>query len=262
MLLRQEIESLKLVRQENGQPPPADQFDVTSYNLRLGAQYWVVGDGGEPTEIRDCSRGIGVLKLPPFACALVGTDEIIQLPADVAGRWGLKIRPAMSGLVFQAGPQIEPGSHGRMFGLLFNLSSRERLLHYQTPLWSIDFVRLPTPVQGLKLTNAPVLDMRSYSQLGPPTGSLNEIYADYRRIQASVSARRDLIVGITLALITLTASIAIPLTVATLYNQDTERHQIVDKRIDLIESQLNRAPSTSPTIGSTSLPTPRPTPTP
>lgn len=141
MLSEDEIRTLELVKLADGSPAPREHYDQTSYNLRLGAEYWLIADSGKLPHVGDCSTGTRVLRIPPFACALVGTDEILDLPADVYGRWGLKIRHAMSGLIFQAGPQIEPGSRGRMFGLLFNLSSSPRELHFQTPLWSIDFSR-------------------------------------------------------------------------------------------------------------------------
>jgi hypothetical protein len=65
------------------------------------------------------------------------------MPDGVYGRWGLRIRPALSGLIFQAGPQIAPGYQGRLFGLLFNLSSKDYVLRHKDQLWSIDFTALP-----------------------------------------------------------------------------------------------------------------------
>jgi hypothetical protein len=254
VLVRSEIEQLSLVQLENGAAPPPDFFDHTSYNLRLGSEYCLIRGSENEQQVGDCSQGIGVLKIPPFACALVSTDEIVQLPRDIYGRWGLKIRPAMSGLVFQAGPQIEPGSHGRLFGLLFNLSSSDRVVHYRTPLWSIDFERLPAPLPTPPVLPAPILRMREYTQLGLPTGSLNEIYSDYRRLQRDIASRRELGIGVMLALVTLIASISLPLVVSKIESGRDQQQEIMEQRLQDLEQRLegsNGAPPPAPPAAKT-----------
>ncbi len=220
MLLRAEIEALHIVQMENGSAPPPGNFDRTSYNLRLGREFCLVGRDNRRLTVNDCGDGVGILILPPFACALVSSEEIIRLPDDVAGRWGLKIRPAMSGLLFQAGPQIEPGSFTRLYGLLFNLSSSEKQLHYRDKMWSVDFVRLSGSVPGLTVPTQATLDMTAYTSNGLPSGSLSEIYEDYERLQKENSARREVVIGIALALVVLISSTLLPVVVAkTVYDR-------------------------------------------
>ena len=254
MLLRSEIQAEGLVALEDGSPAPQEHYDVTSYNLRLGREFCLIS--GRDQHVGDCSVGTGLLRLPPFACALVSTEEVVKLPADVYGRWGLKIRPAMSGLVFQAGPQIEPGSHTRLFGLLFNLSSSEKELHYLTPMWSIDFERLPTAAAapGRRST----FTMNSYTDKGLPSGSLNEIYSDYRKLQRESTRRRDLNIGVVLAIVTLLAGTVLPAVVAhVVYNRSDvsrafEENRLLKNELEDIKETIARqavaggAPPTAP----------------
>lgn len=249
MLLRNEIVDLALIQMENGSSPPKGCYDITSYNLRLGKEYCLISGSDHEQQIGDCSKGTGILRIPPFACVLVSTKEVVKLPPDIAGRWGLKIRPAMSGLVFQAGPQIQPGSHSRLFGLLFNLSSSERSLYCGQKLWSIDFERLPKPVPVAANSGGPILRMRDYTQDGLPTGSINEIYHEYRKLQRDVSSRRDLGVAILMAVITLLISLTVPVVVTNLVsnasNISRQQQQLQDQvttlesRMASLQAQLN-----------------------
>lgn len=257
MLLRDEIENLRLVRMEDGSPPSDDCFDITSYNLRLGKEYCLIIEENQ-NSVGDCSVGTGVLRIPPFACALVGSEEIVCLPADIAGRWGLKIRPSMSGLVFQAGPQIQPGSHSRLFGLLFNLSSGERTLHYQDKLWSLDFVRLPRPVSPVPTVAKPALRMAEYTQNGLPSGSISEIYAEFRKLQRETStARSNIGLAVVLAAITLIVSIGVPLVVTQIVASTSEtirQQQELKDRVNDLEGRLNRLSTPGVSVPSTTSP--------
>lgn len=256
MLAEAEIRRLKLVRLESGSAPPTKNFDSTSYNLCLGAQYYLFA-GKEPTPLlQDCSTGTGVLRIPPFACVLVGTDELLYLPNNVYARWGLKIRPAMSGLIFQAGPQIEPESCGRMFGLLFNLSNSEKTLSYREPLWSVDFATLDgTSSRGVRpLNNSnPTLNLSAYTSRGIPGGSLNAIHADYLELTRQNSAKREYTFGIILIVATVLASIILPLVVSSTVGAEGQISRL-EQRVQQLESQASATPSTpapSPTASKT-----------
>jgi deoxycytidine triphosphate deaminase len=251
MLQHTEIKREKLIRLPDGNPAPDEFYDYTSYNLRLGPEFCLIQGGSHGIQAGDCSTGIGMLNMPPFACALVSTEEIVRLPLDIAGRWGLKIRPAMSGLVFQAGPQIEPGSYTRLFGLLFNLSSEEKHIKYQSTMWSIDFERLKKPIEK-PLRQQPVVAMKEYTQHGLPFGSLNEIYASYRRLQRENSARREVAIGIFLAIVVLLSSTLLPAVVTNLvYNRSDVanlfiQNQQLESRLSQLNARVNELERNSP----------------
>jgi deoxycytidine triphosphate deaminase len=255
MLHYDEIKKEGLIRLPDGSPAPDKFYDYTSYNLRLGGEYCLIQGGRHGIRSDDCSSGIGMLSLPPFACVLVSTEEIVKLPLDIAGRWGLKIRPAMSGLVFQAGPQIEPGSYTRLFGLLFNLSSEEKHIKHLSTMWSIDFERLRKPVRKKPLQQHPIIAMREYTQHGLPFGSLNEIYAGYQRLQKENSARREVAIGIFLVIVVLLSSTLLPVVVSeVVYNRSDVanlfiQNQQLETKIGQLTNRVNQLErsSTKPT---------------
>lgn len=234
MLTRTEIESLGLVILDaQGTPAPANFYDETSYNLRLGAEYMLIT---EPGEVKDCSSGVRQLRIPPYGCALVGTRELVKLPNNIYGRWGLKIRPALSGLVFQAGPQIEPGSHTRLFGLLFNLSNSDRTIAFEQPMWSIDFERT-SPSQVPNPAGPPQERLGQYtnSLWGVPIGSLRDLYVDNQRLQKESSSRRDAFFAIFFVVVVFLASVVVP--IVSTVNNDADLQRQIDKLCSEVKTQ-------------------------
>lgn len=175
MLTRNQIEALKII-----QDASPGCFDKTSYNLRLGQEHVLIG--GEKPEYRE-NAALGI-HIPPFGCVLVSTLEWLRMPEEVCGRWGLKIRPALTGLIFQAGPQIEPNYVGKLFGLLFNLSAEERVLDPNKPLWSIDFMairgRKPKPLAADDTADVSIKKYLTPSLLAH--GSPGQLFVEWKRL--------------------------------------------------------------------------------
>ena len=246
MLTEAEIKTLGLiVLDTSGTPAPDSCYDITSYNLRLGAEFALIDGDGAP---RDCSTGLRQLRIPPFGCALVSSREVVRLPMDIYGRWGLKIKPSLAGLVFQAGPQIEPGSYTRLFGLLFNLSSTERVIPFEQPMWSIDFEQIPAPIPNSSAQGSPRLNLRDYTatQWGVPQGSLQELYADYQRLQSANSTRREGLFAVLLVLVVFLASTVVPV-VAALRDDGPSPAELQRRITELEQNQsLRPQPSAKP----------------
>ena len=80
------------------------------------------------SQIRNC-RG-SVLKIPKFTSVVISTHETVDLPNNIAGRFDLRLRWAMAGLVLQVGTQVEPGYKGKLWGLLHNFSGEEVAISY------------------------------------------------------------------------------------------------------------------------------------
>ncbi len=185
MLTRTQIESLGII-----QDASKSCFDNTSYNLRLGQEHVIIGKG-DP-EYKD-AHSLGI-RIPPFGCVLVSTLEWLKMPDGVSGRWGLKIRPALTGLIFQAGPQIEPNYMGKLFGLLFNLSAEERVLDPEQPLWSIDF----TSIKGRKPKPHPASEIKpdiSIKQFLTPSrlphGSPGQLFTELQTLFAQATTKAE-----------------------------------------------------------------------
>lgn len=179
MFTRRQIEQYQIIQLEDpSELQDVACYDKSSYNLRLGDECCLIGNG---MAVENCSSGIGVLVIPPFSCVLVSTLEWLKMPEKVSGRWGLKIKYALSGLIFQAGPQIEPGYQGRLFGLLFNLSSSEQQLSFKEPIWAIDFQRFGTGKIEIPEKNSPLLRLRDFTGKGIPNGTISQLWDDSKK---------------------------------------------------------------------------------
>jgi deoxycytidine triphosphate deaminase len=82
--------------------------------------------------IRKCSERDNVLIIPKFSSVVISTYESVKLPNNIAGRFDLRVRWAMAGLVLQVGTQIEPGYDGRLWGLLHNFSGEDIMISFHS----------------------------------------------------------------------------------------------------------------------------------
>jgi deoxycytidine triphosphate deaminase len=178
ILLQQQIQSLGIIRLPRGEPADPACFAPTSYDLRLGSQFFVPeaheGKKNKVPVIYDCSE-IGTLDIPPFSAVLVSTLETVRMPRNVTGRWDLKIKWAMAGLVFQMGTQIEPAYRGRLFGLLYNLSDRSVPIPFRARLWAVEFIETSGRACVARSYAEERLKMSDFIVYGKPSGSINRL---------------------------------------------------------------------------------------
>jgi deoxycytidine triphosphate deaminase len=128
-------------------------FQHASYDLRLGDEYLIASHSDsidrKQLDVGICScKEKKVIVIPPFTSAILSTFELVKLPGNVAGRFDLKIKPALRGLMVQMGTQIEPWYHGRLFALVHNISDQRRLLTYNSAkdsLFNIEFHYMSGP---------------------------------------------------------------------------------------------------------------------
>jgi dCTP deaminase len=116
-----------------------DPFDQTAlepatYDLSLGSMA-VVTTSGEPVDLSD----EGLLKIPPYAAALVQTEEILTLSSRIVGRLGARSNLLQNGIIASTGPQIDPGFTGRIFVNLLNISDRPFSIRRRTRFLSAEF---------------------------------------------------------------------------------------------------------------------------
>lgn len=138
ILTKAEIKNLSLIENSD-----VDCFQHASYDLRLGEEYLVASHKESSNKIGICNcKDNKIIVLPPFTSAILSTYEIVKLPGNVAGRFDLKIKPALRGLMVQMGTQIEPWYYGRLFALVHNISDQRKLLIYNSArdsLFNIEF---------------------------------------------------------------------------------------------------------------------------
>jgi dUTPase len=78
----------------------------------------------------------------PGDFAIVEVLEEIRLGPQYVGRFGLRSKYARKGIIAAAGPQIDPGFHGRLMLGLTNLTPRPVSIPYKDDFVSVEFHRL------------------------------------------------------------------------------------------------------------------------
>jgi len=122
ILAEHEIKTLNII--ESGFSP--DSLKETTYDLRLGEIY--IDEKGKEKKLSDLDR---FLIIEPHQAVTISSFEVVKLPLNVTGRFDLKLRWGLRGLMLQNGTQVEPGYWGRLYTLVFNLTSVPIKLCYQ-----------------------------------------------------------------------------------------------------------------------------------
>jgi deoxycytidine triphosphate deaminase len=105
------------------------------YRLTIGDEY---ATAGKIHPLPDQS-GKNEIRIPPFAVAIVKTEETINMPPFLIGRWNIQVSRAYQGLVWVGGPQVDAGYVGHLFCPIYNLSDGEVVLHRGERIAVIDF---------------------------------------------------------------------------------------------------------------------------
>ncbi len=117
-----------------------DNLKPASYYLAVGDEYAL---GGKKGKLYDKENAI---RIPPFQVAIIKTNEIINMPRFLIGRWNIRVTTAYEGLLWVGGPQVDPGWVGHLFCPVYNLSDEEVVLEKGKQFATIDFVRT-TPLK-------------------------------------------------------------------------------------------------------------------
>ena len=170
VLTRKEIEERGLIIN-----PVDGRMQATSYDLSLGCEYRGEEDRGKHCTLSSNEQ----LIIPQYGVVLVCSKEIVKTDNITAGRFDLKIRHALSGLVLQVGTQVEPNYKGQLFGLILNLSDKPVKIYEGAPIFTIEFHTLISPVEGNERTVSGLGEfLRSKNIEDPVRSSLNRIKTD------------------------------------------------------------------------------------
>lgn len=134
-------------------------LNSASYDLRLGSEVFECGkDNTNITVLGDSSFCV---KIESFGTILFSTLEKVRVPQGIVGRFGLKIRYGLKGLILQVGPQVMPGYEGPLFGAILNTSGRPQELHYKDTLLNIEF-SYTSPGLDPRFNNEVVSDLKEF----------------------------------------------------------------------------------------------------
>lgn len=262
LLIRADIERLKII--EGGQQ---DCFKPASYDLRVGDEFVRPGDTDrltrKPIVSSAQSFAGGELIIPAFSSVIVSSYETIKLPSNVVGKFDLRIRQAIRGLMVQMGTQIEPHYHGRVFALLHNITNSPIKLRY-----AVD--RIFTAEFNYTSTEVPITDdatiknqmsLGTYLEGHALSATFDSIIADeikrHKALEEKVSDVSTVKLGVVALGFTVLFSALVPiivtLTLTFLVKIDDEtklRAQAAkdtadQMRIQLLESEQRRTESAS-----------------
>ncbi len=149
VLTKEEIKDHNLV-----DPCKDTLLQPASYDLRLGSEILFLGKRGS-SGITDIRASGDRIHIDSFESILFSTVEIIRLPNNIVGRFDLKIRKALRGLVLQVGPQVEPGYRGRLFGLIINTSGVPFPMQFEDDFLTIEF----------SYTSKPAVDIPPFDEM-------------------------------------------------------------------------------------------------
>lgn len=107
-----------------------DYVSGASYDLCLGEEFYCKG------KIKRLGKFSPFILIEPYDYAIVTSQENVNFPLDIVGRFDIKVQLFCQGVILSNGPQIDPGFKGKLFCLLFNTSNSPVVLkkgeHYAT----------------------------------------------------------------------------------------------------------------------------------
>lgn len=114
-----------------------DHLEPASYDLSVG-KYYSVGED----EIRELSdKPDEYIEIDSFEVAIIQTEEFINMPRFLIGRWNIRVSLAYQGLLWVGGPQVDPGYAGYLYCPIYNLSNEPVSLRRREEIASIDFIK-------------------------------------------------------------------------------------------------------------------------
>ncbi len=104
------------------------------YHLTLGPEAIIAGRYQEVGPDKP-------LIIAPHQVAIVRTNEVLNIPRFLIGRWNLRVDMVYKGLLWVGALQVDPGWVGYLPCPLYNLSDAEVQIDFKEKLFTIDFVR-------------------------------------------------------------------------------------------------------------------------
>lgn len=172
------------------------------YKLTIGDEYAIAGK----IYCLPDRAGSNEIRIPPFAVAIFKTNETINMPPFLIGRWNIQVSKAYRGLVWVGGPQVDAGYVGHLFCPIYNLSDKEAILHRGDPIAVIDFEKTTTFHEGKSKPYPPLPENILFEDYQPKyLGSGLVKHAakieEFERKMMSVQERVDMFVTVTFAVV-------------------------------------------------------------
>jgi dCTP deaminase len=170
-----------------------------SYDLRLGADVYVVGDIA-PVRL---TKDEPYLVLKPGQFAMLTTFEQVNMPADYLGFITIRMRYKNQGLVNISGFHVDPTFSGQLKFAVQNVGPSDIHLKFSEPTFSIFFARLETKSNKRRPAAGPAISIEDVHLLGGSNVTLSELKRDIERLRQQMLIYAPFAVSAFIALLVL-----------------------------------------------------------
>ena len=101
-------------------PYDINKIKYASYDLSVGEEYRITSE----EKVRKIGKN-GVIEIPPNELCYILTDETLNIPADMCAFIFPRQTRVLEGVLMYPQPPIDPGSKGKLYVLLHNLSNQK-----------------------------------------------------------------------------------------------------------------------------------------
>lgn len=171
----------------------------SSYDLRLGAEAYVVGESIP----RKLDNDGPYLVLAPGQFAILTCHEKLSLPRDIMGFITLRNRYKMQGLINVSGFHVDPTFREQLVFAVQNVGATDVRLKHMDPTFTIFFARVENNSDdGVKpATLRSGITLEDIAQLGGSTITLGKLQAEFEQLRRIVTIYAPIVVAVTVALI-------------------------------------------------------------
>jgi len=238
LLTRADILALNIIQLDD--PLQADErcYDLASYDFRLGDEYIFPEIKNGKIVTNKCSDSSGILIIEPYSCVIVSTFENVKLPANIAGRFDLRISWVLAGLMLQVGTQIEPGYWGKLWGILYNMTNKRIMIKQGEKLLTVEFFTTTRPTDIDVSQVEKVTDIKKFLTHELMTGTLNLLLEDARKVERSIFKRFGILQVLLIAVVTLVLSIVLPLVITKFTYDKDDFPMVTQTAIELLKEDL------------------------
>lgn len=124
-------------------PYDKKRIKYASYDLSVGKEYRITSE----EEVRMIGEN-GVIEIPPNDLCYILTDETLNIPVDMCAFIFPRQTRVLEGVLMYPQPPIDPGSKGKLYVLLHNLSNQKIRMRNGEHLATIVFLKLVNKSTG------------------------------------------------------------------------------------------------------------------
>lgn len=176
-----------------------DCLQPASYDLRLGADVYVVGEAAPAGLDKDEPY----LVLKPGQFAMLTTYERINMPDDHLGFITVRMRYKNQGLVNISGFHVDPAFSERLKFAVQNVGPSDIYLKFREPTFSIFFARLQSKPSKQRDPARPPISIEDIHLLGGNNVTLSELKREIERLRLQMLIYAPSAVGAFVALLVL-----------------------------------------------------------